>query len=240
MDFTPANLSVYVATDGVIYKDEVHDAATGKKSRRDFGNLESLEDKKEREEAKHLYDASTPQSSVVKSDTFKPVLILVALRLGIDSLHPTYYKGLKSCFETPSFIGIAGGRPNSSLYFVGLQGDELIYLDPHYSRPALETKSLFQYTKKDFNTYHCIIPRKIHISNIDPSMLIGFYCRNTREFDLLCQQITKVHIVFDFLIFIKYFWLNESHQKSAALLFQSNKEYQTIMMMYVVKMILVS
>ncbi|KAG1175695.1 hypothetical protein G6F70_002525 [Rhizopus microsporus] len=191
-DFTPANLSVYITTDGVIYKDDVHDVATGKKPRGDFSYLSSLADKEGREEAKHLYDASTPQSASIKSTSFKPVLILIALRLGIDSLHPTYYDALKSCFEIPSFVGIAGGRPNSSLYFIGLQGDELIYLDPHYSRPALETKSLSQYTKEDFNTYHCTIPRKIHISSIDPSMLIGFYCRNAKEFDSLCEQITQM------------------------------------------------
>ncbi|KAG1047456.1 hypothetical protein G6F43_010096 [Rhizopus delemar] len=190
-DFAPANLSVYVAADGVIYRDDVNDVATGKKPRGDFSYLSSLADSKGREEAKHLYDTSTPQSSTVKTDTFKPVLILVALRLGIDSLHPTYYGGLKACFELPSFVGIVGGRPNSSLYFIGLKGDELIYLDPHYSRPALETKSLAQYTRKDFNTYHCTIPRKVHISNIDPSMLVGFYCQNISDFESLCQQITK-------------------------------------------------
>ena len=97
-DFTPANLSVYITTDGVIYKDDVHDVATGKKPRGDFSYLSSLADKEGREEAKHLYDASTPQSASIKSTSFKPVLILIALRLGIDSLHPTYYDALKSCF----------------------------------------------------------------------------------------------------------------------------------------------
>ena len=38
------------------------------------------------------------------------------------------------------------GRPNSSLYFIGLQGDDLIYLDPHFSRSAVETKALQEYT----------------------------------------------------------------------------------------------
>ncbi|KAI9480828.1 MAG: peptidase C54, partial [Benjaminiella poitrasii] len=113
---------------------------------------------------------------------FKPVLLLVTLRLGIDSLHPTYYAGLKACFKLPSCVGIAGGRPNSSLYFIGLQGDDLIYLDPHFSRAALETKSLNSYTREDFNTYHCTIPRRVNISNIDPSMMVGFYCKTQQEF----------------------------------------------------------
>jgi cysteine protease ATG4 len=203
-DYPPANMSVYIATDGVIYRNDVHDIATGKKPRGDFTYLSTRvspkQDENEREEAKHLYEASslTPDEmdNIEDDDSegdFKPVLILVALRLGIDSLHPTYHPALKTCFEIPSFVGIAGGRPNSSLYFIGLQGDELIYLDPHFSRPALETKSLADYTKRDFSSYHCTIPRKINIANIDPSMLLGFYCRTLSEFNSLCDQLKMVY-----------------------------------------------
>ncbi|KAI8646207.1 hypothetical protein BD408DRAFT_410377 [Parasitella parasitica] len=205
-DFQPADLSVYIATDGTIYLDGVHDVTRGKKPRGDFsyltGKLSSCGSDEGREEAKHLYDASsTPQEEDAShndrlpqdsEDAFKPVLMLVALRLGIDSLHPTYHPALKACFELPSFVGIAGGRPNSSLYFIGLQGDDLIYLDPHFSRPALETKSLSQYTNEDFSTYHCTIPRKIPISNLDPSMMLGFYCRDRQELDLFCDQIKMI------------------------------------------------
>lgn len=34
-------------------------------------------------------------------------------------------------------MGIAGGRPSSSYYFVGAQADNLFYLDPHHARPAI-------------------------------------------------------------------------------------------------------
>ena len=34
-------------------------------------------------------------------------------------------------------MGIASGRPSSSYYFVGLQADNLFYLDPHHARPAI-------------------------------------------------------------------------------------------------------
>jgi cysteine protease ATG4 len=179
----------------VIYRDDVQDITTGKKPRGDFFTNQLSTDQS-RQEAKNLYDASSsPQQQPINEEDetyFKPVLLLVALRLGIDSLHPTYYPALKACFELPSFVGIAGGRPNSSLYFIGLQGDELIYLDPHFSRPALETKHLNSYTKEELNTYHCTVPRRIHISHLDPSMLLGFYCRTQQDFDLLNDQIKAV------------------------------------------------
>lgn len=34
-------------------------------------------------------------------------------------------------------MGIAGGRPSSSYYFVGSQANHLFYLDPHLTRPAI-------------------------------------------------------------------------------------------------------
>ncbi|KAJ7205880.1 hypothetical protein C8J57DRAFT_1404949 [Mycena rebaudengoi] len=40
-------------------------------------------------------------------------------------------------YTFPQSVGIAGGRPSSSYYFVGVQGDGLFYLDPHHSRPAV-------------------------------------------------------------------------------------------------------
>lgn len=38
-------------------------------------------------------------------------------------------------------MGIAGGRPSSSYYFVGSQADNLFYLDPHHARPAVPLRS---------------------------------------------------------------------------------------------------
>ncbi|KAI9308725.1 hypothetical protein BJ944DRAFT_259709 [Cunninghamella echinulata] len=216
-DFPPAKMAVYIATDGVIYRNDVFDVSTGKKPRGEFGYLMSkAHADTEKEEARKIYNQSSSiansnssntstiditttttipstSSSVLITPTFKSTLILVAVRLGIDHLHPTYYPALKACFQLPSFVGIAGGRPNSSLYFMGLQNDELIYIDPHFSRCALETKELMEYTEEDLATYHCTIPRKIHISQIDPSMLLGFYCRTEDDFNTLCEQIEEIN-----------------------------------------------
>jgi hypothetical protein len=35
-------------------------------------------------------------------------------------------------------MGAMGGRPNQALYFVGLQKDELIFLDPHLVQDVVE------------------------------------------------------------------------------------------------------
>ncbi|KZV75248.1 hypothetical protein PENSPDRAFT_673899 [Peniophora sp. CONT] len=67
----------------------------------------------------------------------RAVLVLVGLRLGLDGVNPIYYESVKTLFTWPQSVGIAGGRPSSSYYFVGTQADSLFYLDPHHARPAV-------------------------------------------------------------------------------------------------------
>ncbi|KAF8708097.1 Peptidase family C54, partial [Rhizoctonia solani] len=67
----------------------------------------------------------------------RAVLILVNIRLGLDNVNPIYYDALKSLFQFPQSVGISGGRPSSSYYFVGSQADSLFYLDPHHTRPYI-------------------------------------------------------------------------------------------------------
>lgn len=157
-NYPESGLGVYVTTDGVIYKDQVEEAATLKKSN-GFGHL----------------------------------LILVTIRLGIDKLNPIYNDAIKATFEFPQTLGIAGGRPSSSYYFVGYQGDDLFYLDPHHSRCVVESKDLNDYTAEDFSTYHCETIRKIDINAIDPSMLLAFYCRDRADFDAFCLEVQELN-----------------------------------------------
>ncbi|RKP22551.1 peptidase C54, partial [Syncephalis pseudoplumigaleata] len=113
---------------------------------------------------------------------FRPTLILVAIRLGIDELNPLYHPAVKMCLAFPQSVGIAGGRPSASLYFVGFDGDDLFYLDPHCTRATVSTKAPATYTDEDLASYHCPRPRSIRIHRLDPSMLIGFYCRDRQDF----------------------------------------------------------
>ncbi|ORX89196.1 peptidase C54 [Basidiobolus meristosporus CBS 931.73] len=147
--YQPLDLGVYVATDSVIYKDQLRMLTQGN----------------------------------------KPLLVLLPTRLGINTLNPIYFHGIKKLLGLPQSLGIAGyGKPSASLYFLAYEGDSLYYLDPHYPRPATSTKL----TEEELSTYHCSEIRTINIQKIDPCMLFGFYCRDQADIDLFLQRLEEV------------------------------------------------
>lgn len=74
---------------------------------------------------------------------------------------------------------VFSGRPSSSHYFVGVQGENFFYLDPHHTRPALPYQAWADTLgAAERGTYHTRRLRQIHVREMDPSMLIGFLIRD--------------------------------------------------------------
>ncbi|CBF82642.1 cysteine protease ATG4 [Aspergillus nidulans FGSC A4] len=115
--------------------------------------------------------------------TVRPTLILLGLRLGIDRITAVYWNGLKAVLQLPQSVGIAGGRPSASHYFVAVQGSHFFYLDPHNTRPALRYSESGTYTEDEVNTYHTRRLRRLNIQDMDPSMLIGFLIRDEDDWE---------------------------------------------------------
>ena len=133
-NFPEAGLGVSVAADGTLFQSDVFTASH-------FGGSNA------RSTRRHQKTLSTSWGE-------HPVLLLIGLRLGLDGVNPVYYDTIKvhkslillpsetNCvhqllYTFPQSVGIAGGRPSSSYYFVGSQADNLFYLDPHHARPAI-------------------------------------------------------------------------------------------------------
>ncbi|KAI1302675.1 Cysteine protease atg4c [Mortierella claussenii] len=116
---------------------------------------------------------------------WKPVLVLIPTRFGLDRLVGNYIPNLKQLFRMPQFMGIAGGRPGRSLYFVACQGDELFYYDPHFVKPRAMPEEL---DTCPLPSFHCPVVRSMDITELDPSMLLGFLIQSPSDLQDLQSQ----------------------------------------------------
>ena len=73
-----------------------------------------------------------------------PLVILVPLVLGLDRcVNPRYVTGIVRMLGLAQSVGILGGKPCASLYFVGAQDEELFYLDPHTVQVAVPLEQIW-------------------------------------------------------------------------------------------------
>ncbi|KAI1333828.1 hypothetical protein F5Y15DRAFT_323877 [Xylariaceae sp. FL0016] len=129
-----------------------------------------------------VYEDNFMKIAKPDGQSFLPTVILVGTRLGIDKITPVYWEALVASLQMPQSIGIAGGRPSSSHYFVGVQGLYFFYLDPHCTRPALPYhQNPADFTEEELDTCHTRKLRRLHVKEMDPSMLIGFLIQDEED-----------------------------------------------------------
>uniref|UniRef100_A0A8C9S408 Cysteine protease n=1 Tax=Scleropages formosus TaxID=113540 RepID=A0A8C9S408_SCLFO len=147
---------------------------------------------------------------------WKPLVLLIPLRLGLSDINEAYMETLKHCFMFPQSLGVIGGKPNSAHYFIGFVGEELIYLDPHTTQPAVEPSDDGQVPD---DTYHCQHPPcRMNIRELDPSIAVGFFCRTEEDFDEWCTRIRKLSCNRDALPMFELVDSQPSHYANADVL----------------------
>ena len=183
-----------VAMDGCIYHDQVYSAASGlpiqtfrlpcrceKKARRE----EPSPDTDEYE----LFDLEASECTVclqplTAAQWTKPLLLTVPLMLGLGQVNTEYYEAVKFFLRLPQSAGIIGGRPKSALYFVGYQGDSLVFLDPHYVQKTCGS----DWTSP---TYTCSRANLLRLRDAESSMSVAFYVESLGSYESLCTAILQ-------------------------------------------------
>lgn len=114
-----------------------------------------------------------PKDNGDDDESWKPLLLVIPLRLGLSEINPIYIPALKKCFELSGSIGIIGGRPNQALYFIGYVDDDALYLDPHTTQRSGSVGTKTSQTEKEFDeTFHKKNAGKLNFQNMDPSLAI--------------------------------------------------------------------
>ncbi|XP_038050637.1 cysteine protease ATG4A-like [Patiria miniata] len=184
-----SNMAVHVALDNTVVQEDIRklcrvstDAQNGRSSSTQHPPM-------------HLTNKSAHGTcsgacaDAVSPDTWRPVLIFIPLRLGLNEINAVYIRRLKRCFTLRQSLGVIGGKPNHAHYFIGFVGDELIYLDPHTTQPALTTD---KWGFLQDESYHCDHACRMNTHNLDPSIALGYYCQDEADFEAWCRDIQQV------------------------------------------------
>ena len=170
---------LHVSEQGGIYKDEIL-----AKCEYDFEEFSIDVNNIQKENTTSSYpqiECIGPRIKTTKK--WKPLIMVIPLRLGLETFNTDYIPSIQKVFEMPQTLGIMGGKPKSSLYFIGYQDNEVIYLDPHTTQKSSSKQE----------TYHCKTPLKLPISKIDPSMALGFLCSTKQDFEDFCT-LAETHL----------------------------------------------
>jgi cysteine protease ATG4 len=135
------------------------------------------------------------------------LLILLPLRLGLKTFNASKYKvPLSHVLSFPQSVGFLGGSPRHALWFYGANSDgsKVYGLDPHTVQRAptrrrlrpeeeLRTGNTKQYQVQLSDEYLRSLNApnisSMDMSRIDPSLALGFYCRDRADFESLCAAV---------------------------------------------------
>lgn len=180
-----SNIAIHVALDNIVVIDEIRGTCTCPAPPPANGEMQDLP-----EGAMFSSFVNAPKgTSHGEPPLWRPLLLIIPLRLGLTEINPIYFDSLKKCLMMRQSVGIIGGKPNHAHWFIGFFGNELIYLDPHTTQPTVDLEA----RGASDASYHCPSPpQRMLFSKLDPSIALGFYCDTEHDFGQLCQAFSSL------------------------------------------------
>lgn len=191
---------VHVASQGTVYKDEIQKLMT-----RDAKTLFEEEKKKKVSERPpaHPLDQQWEEELIESVEGAKwdaPLLLLIPLRLGLKSFNEDYSKAVAHTFSLPQSVGVLGGRPRGARWFYGAlsDGSKILGLDPHTVQNAPRRRtarvngkasSVVDLSDDYMRSVHTTYPEVFSLHKMDPSIALGFYCRDKADVDSLFASL---------------------------------------------------
>ena len=193
---------VHVAADACLYKSAVEELMT-----RDSKTF--LEQERARLESANVplhpldntWECEWIQlESTIEWDT--ALLLLIPLRLGLKSFNPAYLNALAQTFSLHQSVGVLGGRPRGARWFYGAaaDGSKIFGLDPHTVQTAPRKRSAIVNGEPSLSvdlsddylqSVHTTYPEALPLSKMDPSIALGFYCKDRKDFQALLSGLSQ-------------------------------------------------
>mmetsp|Transcript_52841 Transcript_52841/g.128131 ORF Transcript_52841/g.128131 Transcript_52841/m.128131 type:complete len:542 (+) Transcript_52841:160-1785(+) len=148
-------------------------------------------------------DSTTNSKSEWVEEWDTSLLLLIPLRLGLDRFNEDYVQSLAKTFSLPQSVGVLGGRPRGARWFYGAysNGSKVIGLDPHTIQSTLpkvggsRDNLIIDLSEEYRSTYFTRYPEVFDLKRMDPSVALGFYCENRKDFEQVKESLSRIHLL---------------------------------------------
>ncbi|CAD6186393.1 unnamed protein product [Caenorhabditis auriculariae] len=144
-----SNVAVHVAMDNIVVVRDVQTMATivpptdAVKLIMADGNVDESHLRQEPVNEKSGRNRSSTSFSV-NPDEWRPLLLIIPLRLGLRTINKCYLGAIQEVFKLDSCVGIIGGRPNHALYFLGIAGQKVFFFSCFVMNPEGEESDVIK------------------------------------------------------------------------------------------------
>lgn len=193
---------VYVAPQGTVYRNQIEDLMTrDNKARAEQARKEKIRERP----PQHPLDVAWEEELVESVDQIEwdtALLLLIPLRLGLQTFNKDYEEAVAFTFSLPQSVGVLGGRPRGARWFYGAlaDGSKIFGLDPHTVQSAPRKRaavvngkqtSTVELSDDYLRSVHTTYPEVFSLQKMDPSIALGFYCSNRKELEHLIASLRQ-------------------------------------------------